>query len=76
MIEDIDGPSVTHLQGKTVHHKENNMEPIIVTNKPKGIIDRYKKVTLFCDLTHINGIGFLNSIYQHIMFATGIMIKI
>ena len=76
MAEDIDGPSVTHLQCKTVRHKVKHVEPIIVTNAPKVIIDRYKKVTIFCDLMHINGIGFLNTIYQHIMFATGIMIKI
>ena len=41
-----------------------------------GILDKYKKFTLRHDLMHINGIGFLNTIYQHIMFAIGSMIKI
>ena len=62
MAEDIYGPSVSYLKGRTVRHKIQHMEPIIVTNFPKEILDRYKKVTLFCDLMHINGTGFLNTI--------------
>ena len=64
-----------HLQGKKVHHKIHNVEPIIVPNPPKGILDRYNKVTLRCYLMHINGIGFLKTIYRHIIFDTGRMIK-
>ena len=51
------------------------MEPIIVKNLPKGILYRYNNITLFCDLMHINGIGLMDTISQHILFATGIMIK-
>ena len=58
MAEDIYGPSVPHLQGKTVLHKVQHVEPIIVPNFPKGTLDRYKNATLCCDLMHINGIGF------------------
>ena len=47
----------------------------IVPNVLKGILDRYKKFSLFCDLIHINIIGFLNNISQQIMFSTGIIIK-
>ena len=75
MDEDIYRPSVPHFQGKTVRHKIHNVEPIILTNPPKEILDRYKKFTLCCDLMHINNIGFLNTIYQHIIFTTGSMIK-
>ena len=50
------------------------MEPIIVPNIPKVILDKYDKVTLCCDLIHINYIGFMNTISQNIMFATGIII--
>ena len=35
----------------------------------------YNKVALWCDLMHINGIGFLNTISLHIIFATVSMIK-
>ena len=34
----------------------------MVTNVPKGILDRYKKVTPCCDLMHIKGIVFLVTI--------------
>ena len=57
IAEDIYWPSVPHLQGKTDLHKVQNMEPIIVPNSPKGILDRCKNATIFCDLIHINGIG-------------------
>ena len=40
MAEDIYGPNVPHLQGKTVHHNTQHMDPIVVKNFPKGILDR------------------------------------
>ena len=47
------------------------MAPIV----PKYILNKYDKFALFCDLMHTNGIGFLNSISWHIIFATVIMMK-
>ena len=47
----------------------------MVPNVPKVILDKYKKFTLCCEIMHINGIGFLNTISQHIMFDTGSIIK-
>ena len=76
MDDDIYGPSVTHLQGKIVHHKIWHVEPIMVPNVSKVIFDKYNKLTLCCDIIHINGIVFLCIIYRHIMFAIGSMIKI
>ena len=75
MAEEIYGPSVPHFKGKTVRHNTQHLEPIMIMNAPKAILDKYKKVTLWCDLTHINSIGFLNTISQHIMFSILIMIK-
>ena len=75
MTEDIFGPIVTHLQGKKFHHKVQHVEPIMVPYFPKGVLDRYNKVTLCCDLMQINVIGLLNTISWCIMFATGIMNK-
>ena len=63
------------FSSKKVRHKCHNVEPIVVSNTPKEILDRYKNFTLCCDLMHTNGIVFLNYIYQHILFATGSMIK-
>ena len=62
MDEDIYGPSVPHFQVKTVRHKFQHVEPIIVPNFPNGILDIYKKVYFFCDLICMNSIGFLNTI--------------
>ena len=75
MAEDIYGPSVPPLQIKTFRHKIKHVKPIIIPNFPQSILDKFMKFTLCCDLIHINGIGFINTIYQHMMFATGIMIK-
>ena len=75
MAEDIYGPSMTHLKGKTVRRKVQHVYPVKITNVPQNILDKYKEVAIFCDLMHTNGIGFLITISRHIMFATGSMIK-
>ena len=75
MGEDIYGTSVQYLQGKTVHHKIQHVKPIIIKNNPRKTLIYTRNVTLCCDLMYINGIGFLNTTSQHIMFATGSMDK-
>ena len=54
MDEDIYGLIVQHLQGKIVCHKTRYVEPIIITNVPKLVLDKHQKVTLCCDLMHTN----------------------
>ena len=75
MAEEIYGPSIPHLKGKTVRRKIQHVDTVKITSIPKTILDMYKEVTICCDLMHINGIVFLNTISRHIMFATGSMIK-
>ena len=75
MAEDIYGPSIQHLKGKTVRLKIQHMEPVKITSFPKTILDNYKEVTIWCELTQINRTGFLNTISWHIIFTTGSMIK-
>ena len=75
MAEDIYGPSISHLKGKTVKRKIQHVERVKITSFPKTILDKDKEVTICCDLMHTNGIGFINTISRHIMFATGSMIK-
>ena len=74
MAEEIYVPSVSHFQGKTVWHKIQHVETVIVPSVPNEILNKYSKVTLFCNLIQTNCIGFLNTISWHIMFATGSMI--
>ena len=75
MDDDIYGPSIPHLKGKTVRRKIQPVDPVKITSVAKTILDNYKEVTICCDLMHINEIGFLNTISRHIMFATGNIIK-
>ena len=75
MAEDVYGPSIPHLKVKTVWRKVQHVDPIKITNVPKTILDKYKEFNIYCDLMHINGIGFLITISRHIMISTGSMIK-
>ena len=75
MAEDINGTSIPHLKGKTVWCKIQHVDPVQITSVPKTILDKYKEVTICCDLMNINGIVLLNTISRNIMFATEIMIK-
>ena len=73
--EDIYGTSITHLEGKTAQLKFQHVESVKIPSVPKIILDKYKEVTILCDLMHINGIGLLNTIPRYIMFAAGIIIN-
>ena len=64
------GLIIPHLKDKTVRRKVQHMEPVKITSVPKTILDKYKDVTICCDLMHINGIYFLNNISLQIMFST------
>ena len=69
------GPNIPHAKVKTVRHKIQHLEPVKIKSIPKIILDKYKEVTIFCDLMHINVIGLFNVISRKIMFATRRMIK-
>ena len=62
MAENIYGTSTPHLKGKTARRNIQHVEPVNIPGVPKKILDKYKEVTIFCDLMQINGIGFLNTI--------------
>ena len=58
-----------------MRHNIQHVEPVKITSVPKTILEEYKEVTILCDLMHINGVGFLNTISWHIMFAIVSMIN-
>ena len=62
MSEDIYGPIIPHLKGKTVQCEIQHAELVKITSVTKAILDKYKEVTTCCDLMYINGIGFINTI--------------
>ena len=62
MDGNIYGPITPHLKGKAVRRNIQHVEPVKITSVLKTIPDKYKEVTICCDLMHTNGIGFLNTI--------------
>ena len=42
MSEDIYGPSIPHLKGKTMRRNIQHVEPVKIPGVPKTILDKYK----------------------------------
>ena len=67
--EDIFGPDVGGLKGKTVrrppHRVETHLEAV-----PWGILKRYQKVAVCADIMFVSSIPFMVSISQSIRFGT------
>jgi hypothetical protein len=68
--EDIFGPEVGCLKGKTVRKKAPKVNETNRHGVPVSILSRYRDVTLCVDVMHINGIPFLVTISKHIHFGT------
>lgn len=67
--EDIFGPDVGSMKGKTVRHSPKGVRPNIA-QVPHQILDRYRDVTLCGDIMFINRIPFLMTISRNIKFGT------
>ena len=72
--EQIFGPDIGALKGKTVRRQPPRAEVDEVT-LPPTIIQNYQDVMLACDLMYVNKIPFLMSISRHIRFGTAQYIK-
>jgi hypothetical protein len=67
--EDIFGPNVGSLKGKTARTKAEPVETK-VTDLPLEIMERYGNVTLTADIMTINKIRFFMSVSRNIRFGT------
>ena len=67
--ENIFGPNVFALKGKTTNRKVDHIVAP-VTRIPKEILKKYRNVTLCIDVIFINGIKFLLTVSQNIDFVT------
>jgi hypothetical protein len=72
--EDIFGPNVRSLKGKTTRttteHVRSERTNILIK-----VMSRYREVTLACDVVYVNKIPFFMSISRHIKFGTAEMLK-
>ena len=72
--EQIFGPDIGSLKGKTVRRQPPRVEVDEVA-LPTTIQQHYQEVTLGCDIMFVNKIPFLTSISRHIRFGTAQHIK-
>ena len=72
--EQIFGPDIGALKGKTVRRQPPRVQVDEVT-LPPTIQQHYQDVTLACDIMYVNKIPFLMSISRHIRFGTAQHIK-
>jgi hypothetical protein len=72
--EDIFGPNLGALKGKTVRHSGNRVRPEY-EQIPSEIMERYTDVTLCIDIMFVNKLPFLVTISKHIKFGTVEAIK-
>jgi hypothetical protein len=72
--EDIFGPNVGSLEGKTTRTTTEHVRSER-TDIPIGVMNRYREVTLACDIMYVNKIPFFVSISRHIKFGTAEMLK-
>ena len=72
--EQIFGPDIGSLKGKTVRRQPPRVEVAEVT-LPPTIQQHYQDVTLGCDIMYVNKVPFLMSISRHIRFGTAQHIK-
>jgi Reverse transcriptase (RNA-dependent DNA polymerase) len=67
--EDIFGPNLGSLKGKTVRHKNDRVESL-VADVPYDIIKVHKDVTLCFDIMFVNKIAFLVTVSRSLRFGT------
>ena len=72
--EQIFGPDIGSLKGKTVRRQPPRVE-VEEVSLPPTIQQHYQEVTLACDIMFVNKIPFLMSVSRHLRFGTAQHIK-
>jgi Reverse transcriptase (RNA-dependent DNA polymerase) len=72
--EEIYGPDLGSLKGKTVRRKVDHVEAE-VTKVPSSLLARHKDVTVCADVMFVNSIPFLVTVLRGIHFGTAEMIE-
>jgi hypothetical protein len=71
--EEIYGPDIGSLKGKTVRRGADEVRPL-VTTVPCSILTRYRDVTLAIDVMTVNSIPFVVSMSRYLKFGTAEMV--
>ena len=71
--EDIFGPNIGNLKGKTVEQRPNPVQVTLVPIPPT-LFERYKVVTVCADVMKVNSVPFLMSISRKLKFGTSQMV--
>ena len=67
--EDIFGPDIGCLKGKTTRTRPHKVRSMVLP-LPPTIMDRYRNVTLCADVMHVNGIPMMVTLSRNIKFGT------
>ena len=73
--EEILGPSLGSLRGKTTRTKPSKVTINKYNEMPEEIFDKHGEVTLAVDIMYINGIPFVMTTSRAIHFGTAELIK-
>jgi len=70
VAEDIFGPNIGSLKGKTVRRNTGQVEDARPSTLPPDVINNYKQMTICADIVFIHKIALLVTISRHIRFST------
>ncbi|MGL4351112.1 MAG: hypothetical protein ACRCT2_11200, partial [Plesiomonas shigelloides] len=68
--EDIWGPDLGSLKGKTVRRPPHQVRGVLADLLPAAVMEQYRAVTICCDIMFVNKIAFLVTISRDLKFGT------